>query len=122
VRLDPVVRDVDTPGNPDIRFGHHVVQESLKSRCTGRMTHHSIVEADRHHLRMGRAFLVRHIERISDEGELIVPGVYPPHHLSIFVCQRVRDDAMRLAVDCSPKRQLVDVIVTVVEKPAMLHL
>ena len=82
------------------------------------MADHSIVEADRHHLRMGRAFLVRHIERISDEGELIVPGVYPPHHLSVFVCQRVRDDAMRLAVDCSPKRQLVDVIVTVVEKPA----
>ena len=63
----PVIGNIKTAGNPDIFVLHHMVQKSFKAGGTCGVADQSHMQTDRHHFRLLRAFLVKHVERVFDE-------------------------------------------------------
>src|ERR1051326_2663471 len=120
MRVDPVAGNVAPARYPDVIVLHHIVEQPFEAGCAGRMSGQAHVQADRHHFRLGGAFTVEHVEGVAHEGEPVIGRADRAGVFAVVVGQRVRDDEMRLAADRLPERQLVPVVVRVVEEAALL--
>src|SRR5687768_659395 len=61
--LQPVTRDVDATGEPDL-LAAHVSQEALEGLQAPRPAEQAAMHADRHHARCALAFLVEDVEGV----------------------------------------------------------
>src|SRR3954451_14097829 len=62
VVLEPVIGDVDTPGEPDIALLVRVLEEVTQRRGAAGLADPARVQPDRHHLRVGRSLVPEVIE------------------------------------------------------------
>src|SRR3954447_6730449 len=62
VVLEPVVGDVDPPGEPDIALVVRVLEEVPQRGRAAGLADPARVQADRHHLRVGRSLLPEIVE------------------------------------------------------------
>src|ERR1043166_6211411 len=69
---------------------------------------------------MRGAFAVKHVEGIAHESEPVVGRPDRAGVFAVVVGQRIRHDEMRHAADGFPERQLIPVIVRIVEETALL--
>src|SRR5471032_2340825 len=86
-----------------------------------RMTRHAHVQADRHHLGMGRAFLIEPVEGVAQMLlEILGLTEMSLRESRVVVDQRVGDHEMLLVADHRPVGQIVVVGIGVVDEPALL--
>src|SRR5689334_17875876 len=124
--LQPVACDVDAPRDPDL-LAAHVLEKALERGEPSRTADEPAVQADRHHARRAVAFLVEDVEGILEIGEELVARVEPLGRGEAHVVrvQGIRDDELRPAalvpVTSVVPRQVVAVVVGVVDEAAVLH-
>src|SRR5260221_5567949 len=119
--LDPMLRDVEPPGDPDAAKAHHVVEKALQPGRPRGMADEPHVQPDRHHLRLRATLLVQHVEGVLVELEIVARGAEgAAGEFAVVVDERVRDDEVRFAADRPPVRQLVVIGVGIVEEADLL--
>src|SRR5471032_3358918 len=93
--LLPVLGDFDPPREPYIGKRLGVFDEFRNRPGAPRMTRHAHVQADRHHLGMGRAFLIEPVEGVAQMLlEILGLAEMPLRESRVVVDQRVRDHEM----------------------------
>ena len=117
---DPVLRNVEAPGDPDALVLLHIVQETPEAGHSCRMADQALMQADRHHLGLCRAFLVEDVESVLYQAEPLVRVDHAGGVLAVVVGQRIGHDQVRLALYGLPEGQLLAVIVAVVGEAAFL--
>src|SRR5215469_7832823 len=108
MRGGPMARDVDAPGHPDTASAADVVQQALQPTGPRRMADDSHMQANRQHLRLGRALAQQEIESVAAIRVEVVSGCEgTAAELRIVGRQAVWQDQMRLTLNLSPVRQIV---------------
>ena len=117
----PVARDVDAAGEPDIGVGLGVGDEVCQRLRAAGMAGQAHMQADRHHLGMGPAFLVELIEiRLEILLEIHRRAESAPVEFPVIGRERVRDHQVLLAADHRPVRQVVVIGVAIEQEAALL--
>src|SRR5947199_13117 len=109
-------------GDPGVAVALNVIEEASERGEAAGPAGEPHVEADRHHLRRGRALRVEHVEGVAQVREEVVAGVEALRHaeLHVVVVERVGNDEVWLAGHDDPVREIVVVGVRVVQEPALL--
>ncbi|KOT01469.1 hypothetical protein DM50_2834 [Burkholderia mallei] len=125
--LAPVPRDLDAARDPHAIVPLDVIEKALQRAKAPRPAEQAAVHADRHHLGRFVAFLVQHVERVAQIVEEMIGGVEALRRRETHVVrvERVRDDQLRHAraarhLDVHPERQIVAVMIGVVQEAAVL--
>ena len=82
---DPMLCDIQAARDPSIGLIHDVIEKPFQRHSTGRMTDDSIVQADRHHLRVRRTFFIQHVESVTEKSEQIVLRAHPTDQLTVII-------------------------------------
>ena len=101
---------------------HDMVKKPDKASEAGRAANQPAMQADRHHFRGGFPLLIQHIKRVSQVACKLITIVESlrrrkPHVIRI---QRVGNDQMWLCHLGGPERQIIRVIIGVIEKATLL--
>src|SRR5687768_3184958 len=117
--LQPEARDVDAPRHPCL-LSPDVLEKAFQRCEAARASDEPAVQADRHHPAL---FGVEHVEGILQIGKEVVAGIEALRSGEAHVVriERVGHDELRLTVTSVVPRQVVVVVVRVVEKAAVFH-
>src|SRR5262249_15975074 len=120
--LQPVAGDVDAPRDPDL-LAAHVLEKALERSEAPGTADEPAVQAHRHHARRAVAFLVQDVEGILEIREKLVARVEALRRGEAHVVrvEGVGHDELSLSVARVVPRQVVVVVVGVVDKAAILH-
>src|SRR6476646_9436717 len=123
--LQPVARDVDAPGDPDL-LAAHVLEKALERGEPPGPADEPAVQADRHHARHAVAFLVEDVEGVLEIGEELVARVESlgGGETHVVRVQRIGHDELRPAALVPVPRvvpgKVIVVVVGIVDEPAVL--
>lgn len=124
----PMTRDIDTARHPYAIVLLDVVEETLQPAKTPRPAQQPAVHADRQHLRRFVALGVQHVECVTQVVEEVLAGVEALRRREAHVVriERVRDDQLRRRAaarhgDVHPERQVVAIVVGVVQEAAVFR-
>src|ERR1700722_5234486 len=73
----PVLRDLQPRRHPDAVVSPDVVEKAHQGRGAAGTSDDPAMQADRHHLRRGRAFGIEHVETILEIGEELIAAAEP---------------------------------------------
>ena len=125
---DPMPRDVDAPAYPDAVVPLDVIEEAAQPGEAAGPSQQPAMHADREHLRALLALGVQDIERVAQIGEELVAGVEALRQWRT-ACRwcRARTGTTRCGcatpsavVTVGPERQVVAVVIGIVQKAAVL--
>src|SRR6266540_1367166 len=121
MRGDPVLGDVDAPGEPHVRVAADVVERALEAGGPRGMPDEPQVQPERHHLRLRLSLAVEDVEAVLHEGEVVLGGEEAAAaELRVVGGEAVGHHQVRALVHAHPVGQLVVVGVGVVEEAALL--
>src|SRR3954463_9272942 len=123
--LQPVARDVDAAGDPDL-LAAHILEKALERGESPGPADEPAVQADRHHPRHALAFFVENVEGILEVGEELVARVESLGRGETHVVrvQRIGHHELGLAAFVPEPRVVPGkvgvVVVGIVDEPALL--
>ena len=115
--------DINAAGEPDIGPGLGMFDKPLQRGDPPGAAHKTTMQTDRHHARYRGAFLVQSVKAIAQVGKKLIPGIETlgGAEAHIVGVQGVGDDQVIFAIHFGPKRQVIVVVIRVIEEAAFLH-